>query len=304
MSLQTIVGGGALTRKNIDTLNSNFAALQTVDYWVRPQNYVSGADGTYAKPYASMAAVTPKLKPGIVVGLDGVLWENYTAPLGVNDVTIVGMGNQPRQATTGGVAVGGGATWLSPSGGTTALIIVQAQGWTIRNIYFNNSATAAAAIELNTVGDPPLEADAAHFQLIDCILTGTDDGLAAPDGTNFVRLINCTFFGFSGASDIAISAAGSIGTLLDWRILGCKFFNNTSNIIAALSHGTISGCVFEAGTTSTLNLTSGVAPNFVVGNYFDINAADFDPAGGVTGVTGDTWSNTLKDAIETGLPAN
>lgn len=40
------------------------------------------------------------------------------------------------------------------------------------------------------------------------------------------------------------------------------------------------------------------------GGAFTIAAADFDPAGGVTGVTGDVWSNTLTDTIETGLPAN
>ena len=135
-------------------------------------------------------------------------------------------------------------------------------------------------------------------------MTGSDDGIACPSGTNRVHIYYSTFENFSGSGDIAISAAGSVQTLYDWRIIGCTFRNNAANITAALSNSTISGCTFEAGSASTINLTNGVAPNFVVGNYFNIAADDFDPAGGVTGVSGDVWSNTLTNAIETGLPAN
>jgi hypothetical protein len=303
--MRLITGGGALTKQNIADLNANFAALQSVDVWVRPQyGDNSTADGSYDKPFATMAGLSRLLAPGLVIGLEGVLFENYTAPLGVNNITIVGAAQCPRQATTSGVANGGAATWLPASGGTTALLTVQAQGWSVYNVLFNNSATAAPCVDLVTVGDPPLEADAAFFLAENCTFTGTDNGIDASDGTNFVRLRNCTFFGFSGSGDIAINAAQSIGTLLDWRIEGCKFFNNAANITAALSHGNITGCTFENGTASNINLTGGTAPNFVVGNSFNIAAADFDPAGGTTGVTGDVWSNTLTDAVETGLPAN
>jgi hypothetical protein len=115
--------------------------------------------------------------------------------------------------------------------------------------------------------------------------------------------VNSEIFGFGDSGDIAIRAAGSVGTLLDWQIVNCKIYNNANGIVAALSHGTITGCYIESGTV-TIDLTNGVAPNYVVGNYFNIAADDFDPAGGVTGVTGDVWSNTLTNAIETGLPAN
>jgi hypothetical protein len=302
--MEIITGGGALTRANINAINANFAELQQIDLWVRPQYGDNLNPGTYEKPLASLSGASKYLEPGIVIGIEGVLFENYVAPVGVSNVTLVGLQQIPRQATTSGAPNGGGATWLPATGGTTALLTVQGQGWTVANIYFNNSATAAPCIDLVTVGDPPLEADAAHFLLQNCILTGSDNGLDATDGTNFVRLVGCTFFGFSGSGDIAINATGGVGTLLDWRIEGCKFFNNATNIVAALSHGTITGCQFEAGSAATINLTNGTAPNFVVGNYFNIAAADFDPAGGVTGVSGDVWSNTLTDAIETGLPAN
>jgi hypothetical protein len=309
MSLITITGGGAFTRQNIADINANFAALQAVDYWIRPQ-YGSNAtaDGSYAKPYATMAGLSSKLEPGIVIGLEGVLFEEFTCPLGVNNVTIIGFQATPRQATTSGVANGGGATWLSPSGGTGALIKIRAQGWTLQNIYFNCSATANPCVYVLTdgAGDPPTDADGSHLLIDNCILTGSDEGIHVSGGTNFVRVHNSTLFGFSGAGDLAVGyeTGAGVGTLLGWEFINCKFFNNAGNLTIPLSHARIQNCMIENGSASNINLTGGTAPNYVVGNYFNIAAADFDPAGGTTGVTGDVWSNTLTDAIETGLPAN
>lgn len=298
---------GAFTPQTLAAILPETTPVQTV----QPTLYVNSYTGSNSNPGTSqdapLATITQALamaQNGAIISIFGVFKEHCTTRLGLQDVTIVGLANTPRQATTSGVANGGGATWLSASGGTTALLTVQGQGFTVRNIFFNNSATAAPCIDLVTVGDPPAEADAAHFLADGCIFTGSDNGLDATDGTNFVRLMNCTFFGFSGSGDIAINATGGVGTLLDWRIVGCKFFNNAANITAALSHGTIQYCVFENGTASNINLTNGTAPNTVTNNTFNIAAADFDPAGGTTGVTGDVWSNTLTDAIETGLPAN
>lgn len=308
MSLTTITGGGSFTKQNIADINSNFSALQAVDIWVRPQAGDNSNPGTYAKPLASMSGLSRYLTPGLTVGIEGVLFEEFTAPLGVNNVTLLGYQSVPRQATTGGIANGGGATWLSPSGGTSWLLRLRAQGWTVANIYFNNSATAAPCISILTdgAGDPPVDSDGAHTLIENCILTGADDGINVNGGTNFVRVVNSTLFGFSGSGDLAVSSTvgAGVGTLLDWRFIGCKFFNNAGNITAGLSHATITGCQFENGSASNINLTGGTAPNFVIGNSFNITAADFDPAGGTTGVTGDVWSNTLSDAIETGLPAN
>jgi hypothetical protein len=308
MPLAVISGGGAFTKANITDLNANFSALQAVDYWVRPQYGANTNAGTYDSPLATMAGASKYLKSGIVIGIEGVLFEEFTAPLGVNNVTVIGFQTTPRQATTSGVANGGGATWLSPSGGTSWLLRVRAQGWTVRNIYFNNSATAAPCVSILTdgAGDPPVDADGAHLLLENCFFTGTDDGINVNGGTNWIRVHNCTFFGFSGSGDLAVSSTvgAGVGTLLGWEFRNCKFFNNAGNITAGLSHAYIQGCMIENGTASNLNLTGGTAPNYVVGNYFNIAAADFDPAGGTTGVTGDVWSNTLTDAIETGLPAN
>jgi parallel beta helix pectate lyase-like protein len=307
--MQTITGGGVFTARNISDINANFAAVEGVDVWVRPQyGNNNTADGTWDKPYATMAGVSALLRPGLVIGLDGVLKEEFTCPLGVNNVTIVGNQYVPRQATTSGIANGGGATWLSPTSGTGALIKIRAQGWTLRNIYFNNSATANPCVYILTdgAGDPPTDADGAHLLIDNCILTGSDEGVHVSGGTNWITIRNSTLFGFSGSGDLAIGYEGGagVGTLLGWRILGCRFFNNAGNITVPLSHAQIYDNLIEAGSASTIDLTGGTAPNFVQRNYFNIAAADFDPAGGVTGVTGDAWSNYLTDAVETGLPAN
>jgi hypothetical protein len=252
-----------------------------------------------------MAGASQYIVPGLTIYVEGVLFEQWAAPI-VNNVSIVGVSNIPRQATTSGAANGGGATWLAPASPVTsqALLRVQGQGWTVSNIYFNSAGiTTNGCIEPHTVGDPPAQADGAHLLIYNCILTGAKYGIRCPTGTNYVRLVNSEIFGFSDSGDVAISATGSIGTLLDWQIVGCKIYNNANNIIAAASHWTVTQCLFEAGTV-TIDFTNGTAPNYVIMNYFNIVANDFDPAGGVTGVTGDVWSNTLSNGIETGLPAN
>jgi hypothetical protein len=141
--MELITGGGAFTARNIAAINSNFAAVEAIDYWVRPQAAVPDADGTYAKPFASLTALGSRVTSGVRIGLEGVLKEEYSSPI-VNDVTIIGArSNTPRQATTSGVPNGGGATWLSPTSGTGSLLTINGQGWRVENIYFNNTATGA-----------------------------------------------------------------------------------------------------------------------------------------------------------------
>lgn len=311
----TLTQEGSVTSSLLAQINSNFAEVGGVgssfgspDIWVRPQAGVGDADGSYDKPYGSMALAEAAMFAGAVVGLEGVLREHYTTPLGLNNVTIVGAQYIPRQATTSGVPNGGGATWLSPSTATntSALIRVQGQGWTLKNIYFNNSATSNGCVQPYTTGDPPTAADGAHLLIQNCIFTGAAFGVYASGGTNFVRIYNSHFFGFSGSGDIGVAqtAGAGIGTLLGWEIVGCRFYGNASNIVMPFNQAVIRNNQITNGTAANINLTGGTAPNYVQQNVFNIAAADFDPAGGTTGVTGDVWSNYLTDAIETGLPAN
>jgi len=310
--MQTITGGGVFTRQNINAINSNFAEVGNpsgLSYWIRPQVGNDGNPGTYAQPFATMAGLSRYLVPGIVVYLEGVLRENFTAPLGVNNVTIVGMSTVPRQATTSGTPNGGGATWLSPTSvtNTADLCVVKGQGWTFQNILFNNAATSAADVLLlrSGTGDPPLDPDGSHAAFLNCRFTGTSLGIEDEGGCGFVLIDGCEFFNFAGTGDTAIkNTSTAVAAPLDWTITNSRFWGNVNHIVAPASGWLIKGCAFKAATTSTIDFTGGTAPNFVQQNFFGIAAADFDPAGGVTGVTGDAWSNTLTDAIETGLPAN
>lgn len=305
-----IMQTGAFTRQTRDTINGNFAALSQPDIWVRPQDGDNAsADGSYARPYASMAGAfgSPLFKPGVVIGLQGVLLEEATTPI-VNDITIVGIANQPRQATTSSVPNGGGATWLSPSGGTGTLLKVRGQAWTVQGIYFNNSATAAPCVDLLLEGDPPTSADAGHARLIDCVFTGADDGVTVTGGTSFVSIINCVFFNFTGTGDTAIKAVAGLGIGTNWGYLieGCRFYNNANHLVAPLHNATLVGNTFtvhglNTTTSAAVNFTNG-SGNVVMGNYLG------DAATGATatwtGGTNDTWCNfTSDDGVASGVPS-
>lgn len=292
------------------------AASATPLSTVQPSLYVNsltGSDGydgqTPATAVATIGQAVSLARNGSTIGIFGVFREYVTAPLGLQDVTIIGMANTPRQATSGGVANGGGATWLSPSTVTNAsdLLTIRGQGWSIQNVFFNNAGTTSADVRLlrSGTGDPPGDPDASHASFVGCKFTGTNLGIEDEGGCAFVSIVGCEFFNFTGTGDCAIkNTSTAIAAPLQWRIFNCAFWGNVNHIIAAASGWVIKGCTFKAATTTQIDFTGGTAPNIVQQNAFSIAAADFDPAGGVTGVTGDAWSNYLTDAVETGLPAN
>ncbi len=311
--MQTITGGGAFTAGNINAINANFADLQTVNVWVRPQagnNTGNGSTqplGSYSNPYATMGGLAGLMRPGLVVGFEGVLFEQVTFPI-VNNVTIIGVPAVPRQATTSNVPNGGGATWMSPLSGisnTTALATVQGQAWVFQNIFFNNAATSAGCVKLAVAGDPPLAADASQCSFINCTFTGANLGIDDAGGSFDTLIDGCKFFLFGGVGDVAIKSTSTAVRLPRyWRILNSRFMENVNHIVAPAERWEITNCMFDAATTVNINFTGGTAPNFVQRNSFSITAANFDPTGGVTGVSGDAWSNNLIDAIETGLPTD
>ena len=312
MALVTITGGGALTNKNISDINSNFAAVQLPDIWVRPQYGVNAtADGTYAKPYATMAGAfgSPLFVPGCVIGLLGVLFEEVSAPI-VNDITILGMGNKPRQATTSGAANGGGATWLSPTSGTGSLLTINGQGWRVQNIYFNNSATGATTgcIKLTGGGDPPLTADAGHAQIIGNVFTGEANGIYINGGPGFLQIEGNTFLFFDSSGDCAILAGGSGGTGYGSRVIGNFFESNLTHIkalatayawVVARNHFSyVSGSV----TTVVFIDFTGGNQNSVYENVFDVDSGNGGIANMFVQGTTDAWSaNVLGTAVATDL---
>lgn len=313
MAYTPITGGGSFTNQNINTINANFAALQGVDVWVRPQVGINAsADGSYAKPFATMAGVSRLLRPGLVIGLEGVLKEEYTFPLGVNDVTVIGIGRQPRQATTSGVPNGGGATWITPDAGatttTTPLVIVRGQGTTFQNIYFSSTATAAPCVQLlmNGAGDPPVDASAEHAGFYNCIFTGAATGITSSGGPNFCTIDGCRFLNFNGAGDIAISTVTGAGvhTNQGWIIRNCEFQGNTRHIQGALTGASIHdnhfSFIFGATTTAIFYDATGGSDNAVWRNAFDVNSGNAGIAAMFVLGTNDRFSgNSLSTAVTT-----
>lgn len=314
MALTPITGGGSLTRQNISQINSNFAALANPDIWVRPQ-YGSNAtaDGTYEKPYATMAgaAGSPLFKPGVVIGLLGVLLEEYSSAI-VNDITIVGMANQPRQATTSSVPNGGGATWLSPSGGTGSLLTINGQGWKVQNIYFNNSATGATTgcVKLTGGGDPPATADAGHTQILGNVFTGEANGIYINGGPGFLTIEGNTFYFFDSSGDCAILAGGSGGTGYGSKIANNEFRANLTHLkgLATAYGWEVTGNHFtyiDAGVTTTTQIDfTGGNNNSVHGNYFDVPATTTGLGAMFVLGTNDRWYfNQLGTAVATTIYA-
>lgn len=305
---------GAFTAAANAVVNQNItAATRGIDYYVDPQNGTNYNSGLSAgSPFADMNAVFAKCQPGVRIGLLGVLKQEWIGPL-INDVTIVGLGNQPRQATTSGVANGGGATWLSPATvtNTAALLRVRGQGWKIQNIFFNNTATSNGCVQVYTTGDPPIDSDGAHAQFLGCRFTGAAYGIYASGGTNFVTVDGCTFFNFTGTGDtgIAQTAGAGIGTLLGWVIQNCDFFNNVNHVVMPLSRGIVRNCNFNVvgqslTTTIALSLTGG-AGNSIYNNMFNRPTNTSPNATLFVGGTGDVWSQNFgSDAIFFGVPDN
>lgn len=280
--LQSVPDIGVFTGRDRDIINSNFEAITNPDLWVRPQ-YGSNttANGTYERPFQSIggALSSPLLRPGMNIGLLGVTFEEVIGPLGVNDITIVGMANSARQATTSGVANGGGSTWLSPSTGASShLLIVRAQGWTIDNILFNNSTAGKACIQalISGSGDPPLAPSGEHLVIQNCKLTGAKYGVLSTGGPNFVALLNNTIYGFSDANDAGVISETGEGVHTNswWVVKGNDFLSNAIHLDMASAGIEIAYNHFSYvrnGVTTTVQLDLTGSDNASVHhNTFDV----------------------------------
>lgn len=315
MALTPISGGGAFTSQNIKDINSNFNALTQPDIWVRPQ-YSRGnmtADGTYEAPFATVAGALASryCVPGKSIGLLGVTTEEASGPI-ISDISIIGMANRARQATTSGVPNGGGSTWISPSGGTGTLLTVRGQAWDISNIYFNNSATGAttSAVQILTQGDPPTSADGAHVRILNCMVTGANFGVYVSGGTNFVTIDGSQFFNFTGSGDTAIKyvAGAGVGTLLNFTVNGCNFYNNVHSVVMPSQNGVYTNNTFvsvgaSVTATTLLSLTGGTG-NTIYNNKFglDSNAAGIGTIVAM-GTTPNAGPNFYNEQTEYGQPA-
>jgi hypothetical protein len=272
--------------------------------------YIDGNNGNDNRdgrsPETAFASFAPfdaanLLGNGDVIVIQGVVRDQWTAPIDVFDVTIIGNANSPRQATDGGVATGGGATWLAPTSPTAAtpLLTLREQGWTVINVFFG-AETDAACVKLNRQ-EISAAMDASHATFINCRFGSGAIGIEDYGGHRNIQIFGCIFRNLTTAID---STNVSIATPAEWQIIDCKLLEaNTNGIVIPLNASVIKGCSINKATTTTIDISGG-GNNHVQMNSFNIAAADFDPAGGITGNSTDAWSNYLTATIETGVPAN
>lgn len=319
MPLIPVTGGGAFTSRNIAIINNNFDSIAgSIDLWLRPQATTASNtnEGSYDKPFSTMTGLQAAgaLTPGTRIGLQGVLRENFIAGP-VNDITIIGIANQPRQATSDGVPNGGGATWMNPGTVASALVTVgsigtdNGQAWSFQNIFFGQAGAAPNVIMTRTVAG----GDSSHSSFYNCAFTAP--GVAAGIGLSCGELLKlivsgCQFYDFTGAASYGIRAniAGGIANppYLQWQITNNVFTNNVNNIVGALRNATITGnslmVLGRSQTTTGSVLLAGGANNTVMGNWIGDNLTG--AAATYTGGTNDSWCNYYRDdGCGSGVPS-
>lgn len=292
--------------------NNNRLALsqpQTVNnvWYIAPQGGVAPFAGSKLNTFLTFSDLAPHLRSRDLVVLCGVLREQAVAPLGVFDVTIVGGANRPRQATSDGVPTGGGASWLAPTSpvAATPLLELRQQGWTIENIQFAGPSDDAC-IKMHRE-ETTTYPDASHLSLRGCRFTGGLIGLEDYGGHSNVLIEDCSFEDLSGVGGGAIVVTNQgIAIPSRWMVRNSRFLPSVNGIVGAWVDSQFIYNQIYKMTTTTINAASGNTGlrNMFIYNNFNIAAADFDPAGGVTGNATDQWISILTDTIEQGVPAN
>lgn len=225
-------------------------------------------------PFATVARALTFVDTYDIIVVDGVIKEQVMTPVGVSDVTILGAANRPRQATSGGVANGGGASWLAPASptATTALLQIIEQGWKVQNIQFAPVASSDCIRfrRMETAAIP----DASHGSVIGCYFS---TGGAAGCGVNIgecsrITIEDCDFSALGTGTAIRNTADGGIMSPTFAHIKGNRFHRGTAgDIICALGNSLIEDNIFM-GLYATeggwrINLDGGSAANLVINNY-------------------------------------
>lgn len=268
---------------------------------------------SWGRAFLTMQEAFDHLASGDTIYFSGKIREQLTTPVQIFDVTIVGQGNRPRHADA--EPAGGNLasnTWTTPASPTAAtpLCKVLQQGWRFVNVLFAGPSDAACVQLFRNGGSGDAERDASHAEFINCRFASGQNGVEGHGGPGHVGIYDSYFTSLTGAALLNTLGAG-IGTpFLRWQIVGNRFQQCATIMTAAAATDlSIQGnsFMFTAAPTLVFDFTGGGRNNVggITRNSFNIAAADFDPAGGVTGSGAtDVWSNVLTDAIETGLPAN
>jgi hypothetical protein len=264
-------------------------------------------------PFATVDRVFDFLKSGDVIVLQGVIREQVVAPNDIYDVTVLGAANTPRQATSGGVATGGGATWMPPASGAVAatpLIELVAQAWNFFNISFTPH-TSSAAVRLTRSASVDT-IDASHAGFYGCLFSGQGGtgqiGIEDNGGCGFVNvggttpLSGCRFNLLTGTAIKGLNTGAAVPQ--GWNIVNNVFRRNTNSIGMSLTQGLVANNVINQAANDTnfkINLVAVAGQgslNFVLNNYFSDAAANVTIAKGYKPGTTDVWRNYVTDTAD------
>lgn len=293
----TQVGYWRETREaNQRVLLNDYGVINKVKY-LFPQG--GGPRGSFT----TFADLAPNLKSRDLIYLSGVLREFAITPVGVFDVTIMGAANRPRQATSGGVPTGGGASWLAPTSGVIRpLLSIIEQGWSIENIQWappvGNDCIRFRRMETAIIPD------ASHGRVLGCYFS---TGGAAGSGVNVgeckrIAIEDCDFEAIGTGYAVHNTADGGIMSPTFAHIKGNRFHRgNVNDIVCALGNSIIEDNIFM-GLYATeggwrINLDGGSAANMVINNY----VVDVDTTiilGFKKCVAADIWRNFVGTVVD------
>lgn len=263
-------------------------------------------------PFATVSRAFSFVDAYDIIVVNGVVKEQLVTPSGVDDVTIIGGANRPRQATSSGVPTGGGSYWTSPASptATTPLLEIKQQGWVISNICMNPVASSGCIRVTSSPTDDAVSGS--HLTVDGCYFVGGGSGqlgIEDNNGNGFVNVINSRFLLLS----FAIKCLGTSTAIpLAWNIERNWFAQNTNDIAMSLSYSTIISNQFMtagSGATNKVVSTTYVSTqggnNHIFLNSFSNSEAEIAPGNGFTGAATDTWLNYVNDqaALAVGQPA-
>lgn len=266
--------------------------------------FPQGGGPSGAHTFETFAELSPNLKDRDLILFGGVLREQAIAPVAY-DVHLLGVANKPRQATSGGVPTGGGASWLAPTTpvAATPLLQVIAQGWIIENIQFAPVA-ASDCIRFRRMETAAIP-DASHGIVRGCYFS---TGGAAGHGINVgecahIQIEDCRFQSLTGAGGTAIrrTADGGIAVTDRTIVQDCDFFGNANDIILLLG----TNCIVRRnvfhdavdGARKFIQIT-GVNGHFYDNHFAGAVGAGITVANGFEGVASSVWRNWVTDAVD------
>lgn len=273
-------------------------------WYVDGQNGSNGNSGRAPdQAFLTMAKAFSKVGNGDFIIFQGVIKEQLTAPQDVFDVTIIGGANRPRQATDGGVATGGGASWLSPAAPTalTPLLKLREQGWTLCN--FQMAPVASSACVRLSRAEVAADQDASHASFINMYMVGggaSGIGIEDVGGASRVLIDTCRFELLTGTAIKGISTG--IAVPAGWIVKDNLFLRNTNSIAMSSSQGLFQHNVINQAANDANNKMNLVAVaaqgdlNRVLDNQFSDAAANVTIAKGYKPGTTDVWRNWVTDS--------